>query len=81
MIMEKFNRLLRAILYGILGFYLGTMLGKTLAKADDNYEVLRIGIFTQPNGTETIEICEENKICKHFNVPQDKLKDFNLKIE
>lgn len=61
----KLLRILLIIIVVLLSFSLGTMLGMTVVHAT---EPERIGIFTQPDGTQVIEICYEDSKCEQKTV-------------
>ncbi len=69
----KITRILLIVIVMLLSFSLGALLGMSVARAD---EPERIGIFTQPDGTQIIEICYDNDTkCEHETVSWEKIEN------
>jgi len=69
--MTKIVRILLIITVALLTFSLGAMLGYSVTKAN---EPERIGIFTQPDGSEIIEICYKDSKCTQEKVSKEELE-------
>lgn len=70
--------LMRIFLIALLSYVFGYYLGSMIAKA---VEIDRIGIFSQPDGYQMIEVCEETGLCKQYKVKDKDLETWELPDE
>jgi|CXWL01.1.fsa_nt_gi hypothetical protein len=75
---NAFIAILKVGMIAAFSILFGYLVGMSIAKAD---EVDRIGIFTQPNGYQMIEICKETGPCEHYKVKDKDLETWELPIK
>ena len=75
--------ILKVMLMAFIGYLMGYLLGSVIAKAEQmpSDEIERIGIFSQPNGYQMIEICRETGLCDHYKVKTEDMDKWEMPDE
>jgi hypothetical protein len=72
--------LIKILLIGIMSYAAGYVLGSVVAKAQElpSDKIERIGIFSQTNGYQMIEVCRETGPCDHYKVKTEDMDKWEM---